>query len=178
MQPAKSMPDITTLVRLFFENPEELGQISPADPAILPPLASKLLDHHEHMTETVEAHHGCPVDVEVLETAITDTHYSRMILLRRQTDRQVVQFGIVRLNFEYLGEDVRSEIEAQNTPLGRVLINHNVLRQVEMVDLWRVEPAARLATWLGSDQTTYGRTALIHCNGEPAVELLEIVVRG
>jgi len=24
-------------------------------------------------------------------------------------------------------------------------------------------------------QTTYGRTALIYCNGEPAVELLEIV---
>jgi hypothetical protein len=28
---------------------------------------------------------------------------------------------------------------------------------------------------LAKPQTVYGRTALIYCNGEPAIELLEIV---
>ena len=128
------------------------------------------------MTETVEAHHGTPVNVDVLATQVTDLHYSRKILLRRATDNVVVQFGIVRLNLTYLDEEARQEIVGQGKPLGRILIEHNVLRQVEMVDLFQVRPGTELADWLGSTGgPVFGRTALIHCNGEPAVELLEIV---
>ena len=75
--------------------------------------------------------------------------------------------------------EVRREIESRQTPLGRVLINHNVLRQVELVQLWRIMPGPDLRTQLAIPAdvpTVYGRTALIHCNGQPAVELLEVVV--
>jgi hypothetical protein len=43
--------------------------------------------------------------------------------------------------------------------------------------LYRVECGEDLAKIFGvaPGVPTYGRTALIHCNGEPAVELLEIV---
>ena len=130
-----------------------------------------------HMTVTVESHHKSPVDVRVLETHVTPTHYSRRILLERRSDGQVVQFGIVRLNSTFLGEDVRQEIEHEGTPLGRILIEHDVLRDVRLLSLWKIEPGSDIMDVFGLDtaQTCYGRTALIYCNGLPAVELLEVV---
>ena len=125
----------------------------------------------------VELHHGSSVDLRVLDTHVTPAHYSRRILLTRQSDGRVVQFGIVRLNSTFLGEEVRQEIESEATPLGRVLIEHNVLRDVRLLSLWRIEPGSDLVKLFGLDKpdTCYGRTALIYCNELPAVELLEIV---
>ena len=66
-----------------------------------------------------------------------------------------------------------------------MLIDHNVLREVQFDALWRVQPGPDLCRLFGlsaqpagkntEPQTVYGRTALIYCNGEPAIELLEIV---
>lgn len=172
-----SLPDLQTLLQLFYDSPDRLGAFEEVGGDRLPAVYRKLLDHNKHMTVTVESHHGTPVDVEVLESQTTESHYSRKILLRRQTDRAVVQFGIVRLCFDYLQEVVRREIEAQQTPLGRVLIQHNVLREVQLAELWRVACGQDLAEYFSVPVETvaYGRTALIYCNGEPAVELLEIV---
>ena len=43
--------------------------------------------------------------------------------------------------------------------------------------LWKVAVGADLAEYFGVPvgTVTYGRTAMIDCNGEPGVELLEIV---
>ena len=129
------------------------------------------------MTVTVESHHGSLVDVRVLEYAKHGDIYRRKILLTRQSDQRVVMFGIVRLHTHYLQEEVRDEIESQQIPLGRVLIDHNVLRRVELGQLWRVTPGEELQRHfnLDSPEVTFGRTAIIHCDEEPAIELVEIV---
>jgi len=170
-------PELKALANLFYLSLDELGGFDEVAPEELPEAARQLLWHDEHMTVTVEAYHGCAVDVRVLNTHVTPTHYSRRILLSRQTDGVVVQFGIVRLNTGFLGSDLRHEIESQDTPLGRILIKHNILRQVRPLSLWRVAPGPDLRELYGlSDQVPcFGRTALIYCNGLPAVELLEIV---
>ena len=172
------MPDLDDLVRIFYADAQQLGVFAPMEPGELPSSYELLLDHNDHMTVTVESFHDSPVDVEVLEAKLQRPYYSRKILLRRHSDSKVVQFGIVRLDFRYLEEHVQQEILAQQTPLGRVLIKHNVLRNVELVRLWKVQAGPDLADCLGISvgATVFGRTALIHCNGEPAVELLEIVV--
>jgi chorismate-pyruvate lyase len=117
------------------------------------------------------------VDVEVLAKHITTTHYARKILLRKATDRRVVQFGIARLNFDVLSDEVRREIESEAIPLGRVLIEHNVLREVQLFALWRLIPGSDLRALFELEKPVevYGRTALIYVNGEPGVELLEIM---
>ncbi|MFP6648465.1 MAG: hypothetical protein VB817_03330, partial [Pirellulaceae bacterium] len=104
-------------------------------------------------------------------------HYARKILLRRQADNQVVQFGIVRLDVRFLDQAVRDEIASQQTPLGRILIEHDVLREVQLVALWRIQAGSDLADFFGISPLAevFGRTALIYCNGEPVVELLEIL---
>lgn len=171
------MPHLPDLVGLFYERPEELGIFEPVSAASIPQPYRRLLAHNKHMTETVEQFHGSRVDVQVLQTRRDEGFYSRKILLKRQSDGQVVQFGIPRLNTAYLDEEVRREIESETKPLGRVLIEHNVLREVQLVALWKIQPGPDLCQMFGLavPQTVYGRTALIYCNGEPAIELLEII---
>ncbi len=129
------------------------------------------------MTVTVEAFHRSPVDVQVLETSLSGQHYARKILLARQSDGGIVQFGIVRINFAHVSPAVRREIESQRVPVGRVLIQHNVLRKIHLLRLWKVTPGPDLRRLFGlaTSAPTYGRTARIDFGGEPAVELLEIV---
>ena len=174
--PAERMPELETLVGLFYDQPTLLGEFVEVGSDALPADPAQLLAHNQHMTVTVEAFHNSPVRVEVLETQCDGDSYCRKILLRRTCDDQVVQFGIVRLDFQYVSYEVRREIEEQGTPLGRVLIEHNVMRKVELHSLWRIAPGPHLRDLLGGrEDPIYGRTALIYCNGEPAVELLEIV---
>lgn len=171
------IPDLQDLVAIFFADLADVGQFTAVQPNKIPQDYRDLLAHYSHMTVTVEHFHNSPVDVVVLERQSTGRHYSRKILLTRQSDGRVVQFGIVRLDFNTVSQAVREEIQSEQTPLGRVLIKHNVLREVELKQIYRIVCGPELATHfnLPEGSTVYGRTALIYCDGEPAVELLEIV---
>lgn len=173
--PTNVEPEV--LIGLFYSDPTRLGQFSETTGAELPHLPRKLLAHHHHMTVTQEEHHHSPVDVRVLETSVDGDLYSRKILLVRRTDDRVVQFGIVRLDLSVLEPVVRQEIESQQTPLGRILIKHDVLRKVILSHLCRISAGRELADAFGIQpgDECYGRTALIYCNGSPAVELLEVI---
>jgi chorismate-pyruvate lyase len=175
--PAELQPNLDVLVSLFYARPDDLGQFEAVTDHQTPAVYRQLLAHEHHMTVTVEAFHGCAVDVHVLEVRRDRGRYCRRILLRRQSDGCVVQFGIVRLDVELLEAPVRQRIIAQEAPLGRILIEHNVLREIELHQIFRIQCGQELAQSFGVPlgTTTYGRTALIYCNREPAVELLEIV---
>jgi chorismate-pyruvate lyase len=169
--------ELGVLIRLFCNDPTELGEFKKCDKSTVPAAYRALLAHDAHMTVTVEQRHGCPVTVEVLESYESQTHYVRKILLRRTSDNRVVQYGIVRLKLDAIDAEARREILARQIPLGRVLIQHNVMRHVELLDVWNVRCGDELAKYfdVASGHETYGRTALIYCNAEPAIELLEIV---
>ncbi len=171
-------PDLESLAGLFFADSRKLGQFTEVPAESLPVPYRELLGHTHHMTVTVENFHDSPVDVEVQEKQVTDNHYSRKILLRRQSDKAVVQFGIVRLNKNALSETVRTEIESEQIPLGRVLINHDVMRTVKLMSTWKIIPGDALKEAFSNEalEICYGRTALIYTDGLPCVELLEIVV--
>jgi chorismate-pyruvate lyase len=162
---------------LFYADLAELGKFTEVSSELMARDYRMLLAHRDHMTVTVERYHNCAVNLEVVEAVSNGRHYARKILLRRETDNAVVQFGIVRIDFRCVADNVRKQIESKSIPLGRILINHNVLRDVHLGALWRVTPGPDLQRHFGlSDPVvTYGRTALIECAGQPAVELLEIV---
>jgi len=151
-------------------------------PHLDPPYDS-LLDHHEHMTVTVESHHGEKVDVVVQQhhrrRDDSGDWYAREITLMTHQTGRVVQYGIVRLNVQSLAPEVWRRIESQQTPLGRVLIEHNVLREVQLCELWQIQAGRALAERLHVQvgETVFGRTALIYCDGVPAIELLEVVAK-
>ena len=135
-----------------------------------------MLVHEHHMTVEMEKYHQSTVDVRVLDSRQDGMDYARKILLLKQGTEQPVQFGIVRFRLEYVTEAVRSEIIAGKTPLGRILINHNVLRQIDLGAILEITAGPGLARHLKmpAGQVTYGRLATIFCNRQPAVDLLEI----
>jgi chorismate-pyruvate lyase len=169
--------DLFDLVGLFYDLPDDLGQFDSLPANQVPQPYHDLLCHRHHMTVTVERFHRSSVDVRVLDRRTSGDVYSRNILLSRRSDGCIVQFGIVRMNFAAIDPQVRHEIESESIPLGQVLINHNIMREIELVGLWRVAPGPDLSRFfqLSSPVITYGRTAVIHLNSQPTIELLEIV---
>ncbi len=171
------MSILPQLTKLFFASPEELGEFSLVEAGDLPDGYRSLLSHDDHMTVTVEAWHNSLVDVRVLDEQREADSYARKILLVLQRDGSPVQFGIMRINLEGLPEIVRLEIESQALPLGRIMIRHHLLREVELCQLYEVKPGPelRLRLQLEDEEPIFGRTARILVEGKPAVELLEIV---
>ena len=135
-----------------------------------------LLVHDHHMTVAMEKQHGGPVEVVVHAKKYVGDEYCRKITLVRRGTDEVVQFGLVRFNFAYVTDAVRDAIVAEETPLGRVLINHNVLRHIDLGAILRFEAGPELAELLRMPENgeTYGRLATIFCDRRPAVDLLEI----
>lgn len=181
-------PDLQSLVDLFYEEPASLATFAEVRESDLPGDYRRLLSHNAHMTVTLEEYHRSQVNVDVLAFQRTDTHYSRKIVLRR-SDGAPVLFGVVRLSLNFLPVPVQSAIESQEKPLGRVLIENNILRNVKLLSLWKIVPGPELNSIFGvsdgsllsagaeakeCEDPVYGRTALIYCDGLPAVELLEI----
>jgi len=135
-----------------------------------------LLVHDHHMTISMEEYHHTKVDVKVIADSLDGSLYARKILLTKAGTDTVVQFGIVTFDFQYVTDDVRREILEQKIPLGRVLINHNVLRHVDLNAILRLTAGPGLAKHLqmNEGQVTYGRVATIFCNQMPAIDLLEV----
>lgn len=176
--PGDARVEIRELIDQFYGPPADhadLGVFEKIDSAPSP--YDKLLDHNAHMTVTVESHWNQPVDVQVHRFSRNENWYSREITLTGTESGEVVQFGIVRLDTSALADEVWRRIESQKTPLGRVLIEHNVMRVVQLCGLWKVHAGPSLARLMRCQvgDVLYGRTALIYCDSVPAIELLEIV---
>ena len=104
-----------------------------------------MLVHEHHMTVNMENYHECQVDVKIIDRHLEGEQYSRKILLTKTGTDEVVQFGIVRFNFEYVTPAVKQEILDGNIPLGRVLINHNVFRHIDLNAILRLTAGPGLA---------------------------------
>ena len=170
--------DLDTLVSLFFADASPIGEFKQVAAADLQQPFQTLLNHQSHMTVTVERYHQSPVDVQVLDTRRDGSFYSRKILLNRQSDSGVVQFGIVSIDTDALQPKIFAEIAQQKTPLGRILINHGVLRDVHLNKLYQISAGPELARHfnVAEGEMVAGRTAIIDCDGKPAIGLLEIVI--
>src|SRR5262249_25524301 len=119
------MPDLAALLTLFpSDNDIRSLEFIRADQ--LPSPYRELLVHTQHMTVTVEAHYGSLVDVQVLEDRLEGDTYARKILLSLHDTKSIVQYGLVRIGLNYVSPEVRREITSRQTPLGRILIQHNV----------------------------------------------------
>ncbi|MFM7034417.1 MAG: hypothetical protein ACKOYJ_04375 [Planctomycetia bacterium] len=135
-----------------------------------------LLDHRSHMTVAMERHHGWPVRLRVVRVASGDEtgRYAREILLEGP-DGEIVQYGIVKLDLAAVDAAIAAAIRTADVPLGRLLVDSGMLREVHRVSLFEVEPGPELGRLMGcGGRRTYGRVAEISLSGRPAVELLEI----
>ena len=179
------------LVRLFYPQADNFGGLQAVPSASMPEPYRGLLDHRSHMTVAMEGFHGAPVSLRVVASKAGPAGaagcrgwYGREILLLRP-DGCVVQYGIVRIDLDQVDDASAAAIRAAEIPLGRILIQANLLRDVHDVQLLEIEPGPRLqqlfagaAVSTGFQGHTFGRVAEISLGGQPAVELLEIAAPG
>jgi hypothetical protein len=168
--------EFNALTSLFPEEQPLVANVEYIPASTTPEPYKTMLVHEYHMTVTMENYHGCPVDVKIIARHLEGEQYSRKILLTKSGTDDVVQFGIVRFNFQYVTPDVKQEILDGQIPLGRVLINHNVLRHIDLNAILRLTAGPGLAEYLQMPEgdVTYGRVATIFCNQQPAIDLLEV----
>jgi hypothetical protein len=169
-------PTLDHLYGLFPDSPDR-PIASEVPERFVPEPYHKLLVHTHHMTVTVEDFFRSPVDVRVLESRRSGNEYARKILLAVRSTGRVVQFGLVRINLGACSEAVRNEIIDEKTPLGRILISHNMLRRIDPLAYLRVTLGDAMAGWFsaapGTD--TFGRVGVIYTGEKPAAEVLEIL---
>jgi hypothetical protein len=205
----KSEPDprdplarAAALVRLFC-GLADFGECRSVMPGQVPEPARTLLDHRSHMTVAMERFHGCDVRLRVVaqaddgrEHGPNDGWYAREILLETPAGK-IVQYGIVRIDLTHLDAPTARAIREGRRPLGRILIEAGMLRDVQGVKLLEIMPGPHLQelfrltaprpagiaptagiappTGIAVGTVVYGRVADIQLDGRPAVELLEIV---
>lgn len=143
----------------------------------LPEPFRSMLAHPMHMTEKVEAFYKDTVDVNVLESGHRDGIYRRKIVLTLRKTGEIVQYGLVQINLACCSPEVKRRILEEKTPLGRILIENNVLRRIEPTSFLSVQPGPTLAKELNLDglPTIFGRTGVIFCDDQPAIAVLEIL---
>jgi len=146
-------------------------------PNDIPHPIDELLVHHEHMTEALRRRYGRPVELTVLDEHLDRDFYTRKVSLAPAGGDNVVEWGIARLELRYMSDDVRAEILAKQSPLGEILIRHNVLRRIKPRWFMRFPARGPMLSFFGDagDRPLYGRIGTIYCDEKPAIELLEIV---
>src|SRR2546423_1226990 len=137
--PEQNGPDLAELF-VLFPPADYLRALELVPAGQVPQPYHGLLVHEHHMTVTVEGYHGAFVDVRVLQERRDNDAYARKILLALQGAGKIVQFGLMRIHLNYCTTAVRDEILSKRTPLGRILIEHNVLRRIEPRAYLRVVP--------------------------------------
>ena len=194
-------------VRALFRNfrsVEEFGIIRSIDSKDLPEPFDLLLAHHSHMTVAMESFHGHSVSLEVVDVAADETDgqktYTREILLKspvfndtafgapeqlsetlKTNADRVVQYGIVRIKTDRLPQEVVTRIQEGGMPLGRILIEADLYREVRCVSVFEVMPGPYFAKLCHGPENhvplqTYGRFATISIVEQPVIELFEVVV--
>ncbi len=149
----------------------------------VPPPYDRLLVHDAHMTVTLESYHGGPVHLRVHGVHRGADTYARKITLHAGGDAggtpaagPPVLLGIMRFDFRHCSRATRDEILAGRTPLGRILIEHDILRTLRAGPYFRVTPGeAILGVRAALPPDCHARAAQIECNGGQAVQVLEII---
>ncbi|MHC5111901.1 MAG: hypothetical protein ACYTHJ_18710 [Planctomycetota bacterium] len=179
MRPGHDQPGLESLHALAAELCDDYAWadagIVSAD--VLPGHYRELLVHNEHMTTTLGSFHDDRVRLRVLKRMVEGDLYLRMIQLVAGPDDKVVEFGILRFNLATAPLEVRREVEAASTPLGDILIKHGVMREIEPRWFVQIDGRSPLVEQMGfqAGENLFGRIGRIHCDGHPAIELLEVV---
>ena len=168
---------LADLCRPFARGPfvPDCTAVQPED---IPFPEDDLLVHHDHMTVVLQRHHGKPVQVHVLEEILEGDIYRRKISLTPVGSNKVVEWGVVRLNFKYMPEEVKQEILRKETPLGAILIKHNIHRRIKPRYFLRIPADSSVARLFDqhNPEPLYGRLGMIFCDRKPCIEVLEIVL--
>ncbi len=150
---------------------------TPIEPSELQPPFRELLQHDEHMTLKLRAHHGQPLKLKVLAEQQCGNTYARRIVLTLGPGGRPVEFDLVRIDLDLLPPAVTTAIQKRDTPLGDILVKHDIMRRVEPRWYYRFGSGSSVRKLLQVDDQAWvcGRAGRIYCDEQPAIEVLEVV---
>lgn len=168
---------LADLCRPFVRGPFAPDCVA-VQPENIPFPEDDLLVHHDHMTIVLQRHHGSPVQVRVLEEHLHGDLYTRKISLTPVGSDKIVEWGIVRLNFQYMPIEVKEEILRKQMPLGAILVKHNVHRRIKPRYFLQLPESSSIVGLFDATNADplYGRIGTIYFDDEPCIEVLEIVL--
>ena len=179
LSPSQAACDPSKELRLLlaFFGEAELPLCHPVDATRMPRPYRDLLVHSEHMTVTLEEHHESKVNVKPYKVHRQGDLYGRKLDLLSDATGKVVMTGIMLFNFTFCNDKVKELIVSEQVPLGRILIENNILREISTHAFLKLDGRDPLVRRFGQpeDQPAYGRLATIFCDHKPAVDLVEIV---
>lgn len=177
-QKTTEKPDVRELLGLFPNpdfRPESAEIVKPED---IPEPYRSLLVHEHHMTVTLERHHQSEIHLVVRDRKWQGSVYCRRLLLTAGEQGKVVLVGAIRFHMSRCTQAVQKDVREENIPLGKILMEHCSLRTIRPYAYLRVrleDGLRRLFAPASEARYTYGRTAVITCQLQPVVELLEVV---
>lgn len=168
--------ELEALLALFGDDSERAAFTRVSADAVPQPYA-RLLVHDGHMTVTLEDYHGGAVHLTVHETRRLEHDYARKITLQAAPGGPAVLLGIMRFDLRRCTDATREMIVGGQTPLGRILIDQDVMRRLSSGPYYRIDGRREglLGLSIPWPPTPYARLARIDCNGGAAVQLLEII---
>ncbi len=137
-----------------------------------------LLAHDSDMTSTLERFHGGAVVLRPLETRRDRDAFLRRVLLVREADGRIVEFGAIRIVLERFDEAAQRQILESRQPLGAIIRDAGMACRCRPSGFFSIRPGAELRGLLGLDgaERLYGRRNVLMDDGERTLaEVVEVL---
>lgn len=152
--------------------------VEPISPDDVPEPYRNLLVHDRDMTPTLEAFHGEPIHLRLLQRWLCGETLWRQVVLAINGSGSAVEFGAIVIHCDRFPAAAREQILAGYRPLGTILADHAIEHRSCPRGFLRVQPDGlmREALEMGSDAALYGRrNVLTTPEGGILAEILEIL---
>ena len=136
-----------------------------------------LLVHENDMTLTLERHFGGRVVLRTLSTVLNKNWYMRRVLLVQDYTGRPVEMGAIRLRLEAFTTRVRTQIERNEVPPGRLLRDSDVAFKSQPRAFLSLEPNSEMmgVFWMREARTLYGRQTELYKSGNKIGDIVEIL---
>lgn len=151
------------LDEFYAEHGEAVPQVEAVEGRLVPSPYRDLLVHDRDMTSTLEAHHGEPISLRLLEVRRDGHWLRRQVVLITERAETPVEYGAIRIDLgAFAPAAVRSIIECRR-PLGAILHDFGVAHACRPTAYFRLrsDPTTRSVFNLPRPVTLYGRHTLL-----------------
>jgi chorismate-pyruvate lyase len=151
--------------------------VTPVVPDDIPQPYRSLLVHESDMTVTLERHFGGRVVLRPLSTLVVGPSYFRRVLLAQEYSGRPVEMGAIRIRLDAFSARIRTLIQRNEIPLGRILRDGDVdFKSVAKLFL-AVTPNPEMMGifWMREARTLYGRRTEVISRGAKVGDIVEVL---
>ena len=159
-------------VRMLF--PDYAVTLEDVTGDALPESHAAILLRSEHLTQMLQDYNSGPLELKVLDRHRHGSNYSRVIT--KAGGGRILEFAFITIDLDLCPPTVAADILAEMSPVGRILIDSGVPRELRVLGFCKIElaPGNRMFA-VDRPTTTYGRYTTIALNGVPAIYVLELI---